>query len=368
MHGKKLALAYYISSHGFGHAIRSCEVLRQLLLLEPSLDVTVVSAVPEWLIEQNTGHSLRIRRVSLDVGLVQRDSLSFDLRKTLDVLMAIKADSKKIVEGEIAFLQQEQAGGVVSDIAFLPFVAADSVGIPSVGISNFTWDWIYEVYEQHDPAWHDIIAWARNGYSYCSLFLRLPMAGDCSACPRIEAIPLIARQSSRKREEVRRALGIVPEEKALLLSFASLNLPEDTCRRLERIEGITFIYKSPLDFPVARARSIDGLGIAYVDAVSAADGVITKPGYGIVSDCLANGVPMIYTERGEFREYPLLVEEIEKNLTSCFIDANDFACGNWEGAIRHVFSLPRKTLELRTDGARVAAERILRELQSRGAS
>ncbi|MHC1726859.1 MAG: hypothetical protein AB9866_12780 [Syntrophobacteraceae bacterium] len=366
MHGKRFRLAYYITSHGFGHAIRSCEVLHQLLLLEAELEIIVVSAVPEWLVSQNVGRRLPVRQLALDIGLIQYDSLHFDLGKTLDALRTLMADSKGIVEKEAAFLKQEQIGAVVSDIAFLPFVAAASVGIPSVGVSNFTWDWIYGIYEQFDSEWRDIIAWARECYSHCSLLLRLPMAGDCSACPRIEPIPLIARKAIRNREEVRQALGIAPGQKAYLLSFSTLILPEGAYRKLEQIEGVTFLYKSPLEFPMAHARSIDGSEVSYVEAVGAVDGVITKPGYGIVSDCLANGAPMIYTERGSFREYPILVEEIEKSLTSSFISREDFACGNWEGAIRHIGSVPLKAPKVRIDGGKIAAMNILRKLHSGG--
>ena len=98
---------------------------------------------------------------------------------------------------------------------------------------------------------------------------------------------------------------------------------------------------------------------SYVDAVAAADAVITKPGYGIVSDCLANGTPMIYTERGQFREYPALVDEMRRELTTVHMDLNDLWEGKWEESLKSISSLPRKKPQLRTDGAEVAAGKIL---------
>ena len=50
--GSMERLAYYITSHGFGHAVRSLEVIRQLLVQEPRLQITVVSDIPEDLVEQ----------------------------------------------------------------------------------------------------------------------------------------------------------------------------------------------------------------------------------------------------------------------------------------------------------------------------
>ena len=82
-------LAYYITPHGFGHAVRSLEVIRQLLVHKPRLQITVVSDIPEFLVEQRVGKSLPFRRRRLDVGLVQKDSVRFDLEATQEALQAL---------------------------------------------------------------------------------------------------------------------------------------------------------------------------------------------------------------------------------------------------------------------------------------
>ena len=140
------------------------------------LDITIVTNIPEWLLEQNIGRKLPVRRASLDVGLYQYDSIRFDLAKTLNIIEALKNDSARIIEEESEFLRANSIGVVVSDIAFLPFVAAASCGVRGIGVSNFTWDWIYEDYVQEDSRWQDIVDWARKCYSRCSLLLRLPHA------------------------------------------------------------------------------------------------------------------------------------------------------------------------------------------------
>ena len=45
-------------------------------------------------------------------------------------------------------------------------------------------------------------------------------------------------------------------------------------------------------------------GYRYEDLVRAVDVVVTKPGYGIISECIANDTALLYTSRGDFREYP----------------------------------------------------------------
>ena len=48
-------------------------------------------------------------------------------------------------------------------------------------------------------------------------------------------------------------------------------------------------------------------GLRYEDVVGAVDVVITKPGYGIISECVANDTALLYTSRGHFVEYDVLV-------------------------------------------------------------
>ncbi len=96
--------------------------------------------------------------------------------------------------------------------------------------------------------------------------------------------------------------------------------------------------------------------------VAAVDGVITKPGYGIVSDCLAHGTPVIYTDRGFFPEYDILVQEMAKHLTTVYISSEDLYAGKWEAAIEELEREPRVAPTLPCNGAEVCAEIILRYL------
>jgi len=368
MRRERPAIACYITPHGFGHAVRSLEILRRLADLEPGIEPTIISDIPDSLVEQSLGSLPNIRRLRLDVGLYQYDSIRFDLDKSLDLLSCLNSASEAIIDREADFLMRERVRVVISDIAWLPFEAAYRCGVPSIGVGNFTWDWIYNAYAAHDPRWDPIVSNIRRGYEKCSLFLRMPMHGDCSACPRIEDVPLVARKAKKSRSRVRSILGLDPGDKVILLSFVSLDLNEDAMRNLENMEGIVFLYKSPLEFGIPRALRFDGAPVSFPDAVGAADAVITKPGYGTVSDCLAHGAPIIYTERGPFPEYDVLVNTIQRELASVFIDSKNFSAGNWEPSIMQVLSLPRRFPEIRIDGADVCAGRILDFLNSAGIS
>jgi L-arabinokinase len=63
-------------------------------------------------------------------------------------------------------------------------------------------------------------------------------------------------------------------------------------------------------FHVFATRDLQARGIRYADLVAAADVVISKPGYGIVSECIANGTALLFTRRGHFIEQEVFVREM----------------------------------------------------------
>jgi L-arabinokinase len=359
---KNRRLAYYITPHGFGHAIRSIEVIRHLLVLAPALEIVIVSTIPEFLVDQSLGDSVSIRRKQLDIGLVQRDSIQFDLRATLDQLQSLHDHRDALVADEIHFLNAQEIQAVVCDIPFLPFAAASQASIPAIGMGNFTWDWIYQAYASADSRWTPLVDWIRESYHKCHLLLQLPMHGDCSVCPNIQDVPLVARRAKRKREETLEILGLRLDQKVYLISFGWLDLGETAQKRLEEITDAVFLFKHPLSFHFRNGICLDEHPLSYEDVVAAVDGVITKPGYGIVSDCLAHGIPVIYTDRGFFPEYDILVQEMAKQLSTVYLSSPDFYAGRWQAAIQALEKLPRVTPALPCNGAEVCAETILRYL------
>ena len=356
-------IAYYITPHGFGHAVRSLEVIRHLLASDAGLRITVVSDIPEFLVKQCVGRALPFRRRRLDVGLVQEDSVRFDLEGTQTALDVLFRNHETLIAEEVRFFREESIQGIVSDIAFLPFYAASQCGLPAIGLGNFTWDWIYQSYARSDPAWAPLIAWIREGYRRCDLLLQLPMHGDCSSCPHLRDVPLVARTATRKPQETLKLLGCDPKQRHYLISFSDLKLTAGALRTLEGIDDAVFFYKHPLKLQFANGRSLDAFDLSYPDVVAAMDSVITKPGYGIVSDCLAHGTPMVYTDRGPFPEYDILVDAIKCYLTNAYLPSQDLYAGSWEGALREIAKQPRRYPEIRKDGAAVCAELVKNTLR-----
>ena len=102
----------------------------------------------------------------------------------------------------------------------------------------------------------------------------------------------------------------------------------------------------------------------YEDLVAAVDVVVTKPGYGIISECIANDTAMLYTSRGKFAEYDVMVEQMPRYLRCEYIDLASLLAGRWRESLDHLMQQPPPPERPDTEGARVVAEMVAGLLQT----
>ena len=76
------------------------------------------------------------------------------------------------------------------------------------------------------------------------------------------------------------------------------------------------------------------------DLVAASDVVLTKPGYGIISECVANRAALLYTSRGRFREYDVLVAEAPRVTRCRYLAQDGLFNGRWGLAVDAVLAQP----------------------------
>lgn len=351
-------ILYYISGHGYGHAVRSIQVINALTAL--GCRVVIKTIAPAFLFTEGLSKPLERLTEGFDAGLHQIDNLRFDIDKTKEKIKKILASAPRLIEKEQNFLVEEDISGVVCDIPFIPLAAAAGLKVPAIGIGNFSWDWIYAYYGKEDPEWNPIAETIGRYYQKADLLLRLPFYGPMEGFRRIEDIPLVGRRSHREKTEIRKILILPTDRKIGLISFSQVDLSEAAVRRIEKLSSdYLFLISPPLNWKSRAFRRVERDQTSFVDLICAADFVITKPGYGIVADCISQGTPMIYSDRGEFPEYPILVQGIETQLRCCHMPREDLCAGNWGPYLEKLEQQPRPRPNLKTDGAQVAAKRIL---------
>jgi hypothetical protein len=360
-------LVVYVSGHGFGHSTRTAEVLREVRARAAGLPIAIRTSAPAFLFEGVVAPPLAVHPVQCDVGLVQHDALAIDEAATAAAWRAFAAGWDDRVAAEAAWLRASGARLVLGDIPPLAFAAAAEAAVPSVALGNFSWDWIYAHIGSREPDLREAASRAAATYATAEVLLRLPFAGDLSAFRRIEDVPLVARRPRVGKAEARRRLGL-DGRPAVLLSFGGLGLPGLRATGFGALTEYQVLLtgqpargSAPANLRQLDAGALRSAGLDYPDVVGAADVVVTKPGYGIVSDCIGAGTRLVYTDRGDFPEYPVMVAEMPRCLPAVFASNDEVRQGHLGRALEEVRALPFPAPP-QIDGASVAAGKLLERL------
>lgn len=370
------SLVFYISGHGFGHASRDIEVINALRERLPDLRVHVRTYAPQWLFDLTVRGTVHYHQVDCDTGVVQRDTLNPDIEATVARAREFYGDFDRRVTAEARALEGIAPSFVISDMSPLGFAAAALAEVPSVAVGNFTWDWIYEGYER----WLDGAAWIppliRDTHRFAEEAWRLPLHGGFEGFRKIVDLPLVARISRREPDEVRRRLDLPCGKPIVLVSFGGFGLESVGTDELKRLDGYSFIVTEGSLVPKGprtsgRACTRDGNiasvnehawygeGFRYEDLVRAADVVVTKPGFGIIAESVANETAIVYTSRGLFIEYDVLVREMPEYVRSAFLSNEDLLGWRWAPALEQALAAPPPPTAAPVDGADFAADRAL---------
>ncbi len=358
------SILYYITGHGYGHAVRSHQVIRALATAKPTLRIHVRTTAPAWLFA-NCPTPVIHSRQSIDAGVIQRDSLEMDLARTLQACREIHDHQSEIIERELDFIKTHQVELVVGDTPPLAFEIAARASIPSVSITNFTWDVIYRAYRDEYPGFSPLIDEMSGYYRHATLALTLPYPCDTSLFLRRQAIPWIARHSSLSKQTARAQFGLPQSATIVLLSFGGLGLERLPWEQLKLQRDFCFVTTGDGPRSDGNVVILQDSQSRYEDLVRAMDAIVTKPGYGIVADVLAHQLPLLYTDRGEFPEYANLVEALRDCAVSEFIPQSDLLRGSLTPYLTRLLTRTPNWPAIELNGAEVAAAKILELLPAR---
>jgi L-arabinokinase len=373
------AIVFYVSGHGFGHASRTIEVINAILARRPETRIGVRTSAPRWLFDLTVKGKVAFSTLECDTGVVQSDALTLDEADSIRRAAAFHSDLVTRAASETRVLRELGAGLIVGDIPPLAFAVGAAAGIPSIGIGNFTWDWIYADYPRVRLA-PSLLPAIRGAYAKGSMALRLPLSAGFESFSNVKDIPFIARHAGRTREETCKILKLPTDKPIVLVSFSGYGvagLDTDVLAKFKKHTVVTTVSnpggRTRKDTPPSERNGslvtvneevMYNSGVRYEDLVGAAEVVVTKPGYGIIAEAIANDAAVLYTSRGHFPEYDVLVEEMPKYLRCAFIGQDELFAGKWESHLDKLRgqSRPKNYKKPETNGADVAAELLLKAL------
>ena len=353
-------LVYYITAHGYGHGVRSADIIRAFAHSCPDVPIEIVTDLPPAFLQNRLpGVAVQFRRGAFDVGMVQVDSVCINIGATLERAQNLRSNWEPLVDQEARLLEERHAGLVVADIPAIPLQAAARAGIPGLAVANFGWDWIYQEYAARDARWLPVVRAFASGYATARLLLRLPLHEEMSSFPSVEDIPLVSSPGVDRRCEIAGLTGCSPAHHWVLLSFTTLAWNTEALKSVEAIPGYEFFTVLPLEWKRRNVHALDREQVPFMDIVASVDTVISKPGYGIVSDCIINRKPLVYVDRSDFREYAVLEAGIKKCLRNVHVSQEKLYSGDLLTSLERVREAPDPPFSMPAGGERVASARIL---------
>lgn len=287
-----------------------------------------------------------------------------DLPATVKACQHLHRKAPEIVTDELEYISRNKVGLILGDIPPLCFQIARQANIPSIAITNFTWDFIYRAYVKKYPGFRPLVVELEQYYRQATLALTLPYSCELDVFLRREEIPWIARVSSLTRDQARQRFSLPRSAVIVLLSFGGFGLNPLCWEELTRLSEYYFVASGKAGREDGNLRIIPDAQKNYADLIRAADVIVTKPGYGIVADAIAHQVPVLYTDRGEFAEHPRLVDALNACATAAFIPQDDLFAGRLAPHLSRILNCARNPYRAVLNGAAVAAGKILSLLEN----
>ncbi|KAJ6265081.1 L-arabinokinase [Drechslerella dactyloides] len=380
-------IAYYISSHGYGHATRAIQLCHAFLQAHDALRITVVSQASSHIFLPLLNASMRVslRPVHIDSAVVQPSPYRVEVEVTVDNLLRLHAEQDEIATRESEWLRTHHVDLVLSDAPYIASIAASNAGCMNILITNFSFAEVFSYFHNMvEPQVQDRLKEAVDavvkGYSLADVWLRLPgslpnpgflsvelpssawvtdqelhiTAGDrpnpehSSTCPQfarqIIDTPLITRPSTTSpRVDVMKSLGIPDQlwnHRILLLLLPPPSPPPQVPSDwVCLVAGSTPTDLLPDRYFVAPS------DIHIPDVMKISSCVMAKLGYGTVSEVLAADVPVVYIPRCQFIEEYGLRELVEKwsgyEGRAERLEINDYEKGYWWWVVTELADRPK---------------------------
>lgn len=382
-------LAYVVSSHGFGHAARACAVIEALWERDPQIRIEILAGTPEWFFAQSLGHrapspeSYRVHRATTDVGLRQTSALREDAdatRRALDELLPFDQGCRPLADA----LAATEPDLVVCDVSPWGLAAARRIGVPSVLVENFTWDWIYAGYPELEPyvePFADAFALADR---------RIQTEPICRPVDGALGVPPVSRRPRRDRGETRRRLGVADEAELVMVTMGGVEWRYDALGALEASDrsaaGRPRVWLVAGGAPSDDERAGDDgeAGDAvrrgnvlllphrsrhyHPDLVAASDVVVAKLGYSTLAEVASAGARLAYVPRPAFPESPPLERWARDELVARRVEPREMEAADWAARVAEHVDALSSTEATRTPPPHGGAGRVAEEIVSLPAS
>jgi hypothetical protein len=301
-------LVVSISGHGFGHVAQTAPILNLLHERIPKLFIMVRSAVPTEHLRSRIHAPFTHLPNDSDIGMVMSSALDVRVAESCAAYREFHAEWNERAAAEATLLRELKADFVFSNVSYLPLAGAQQAGIPNAALCSLNWADIY----RHYCGDNTIAAQIHECYANADAFLRATPGMSMTSLPNLIPVAPIAAVGTNRRDELNRHLKISKEVKLVLVSLGGIasRLPIE---RWPRIASLRWLVQDSWQIEHPDAIVLDTLQMNFSDLLASSDALICKPGYGSFVEAASSGVPVLYVNRADWPESPVLIAWLQQH-------------------------------------------------------
>jgi hypothetical protein len=337
-----LKIAYFISSHGFGHAARASGVMAAIHEIDPLVRFEIFTESPYWFFKNSISGPFSYHFHLTDIGMVQKTPLHEDFTGTLQLLKGFLPFDDYEISDLAGMVRRLGCRLVICDIAPMGITVAQEAGVPSVLVENFTWDWVYAGYSSYGYDIDSHIKYLKNIFQAVDYHIQVePVCSHLDA--HFTASP-VSRKTRMSPKDIRAALGVPISGKIVMVTMGGVPERFGFLDKLAVESGVYFVIPGAGDSLKASDNVIllpQDSEFFHPDLINASDAVIGKVGYSTLAEVYHAGVPFGYITRPKFLESEILARFIMNEMKGFSIDEREFQEGKWVTAVPELLALPR---------------------------
>lgn len=347
-----------ISAHGLGHLTQTVAVLRALQELRDDIRLLVVSPIDQAILGKLCASLPRSEPISApvpDFSPLMCNAFSVSLEATRENCLRLVRERHQMIDDLAAFIEAGRVDAVLSNISPFPLAAAQRLGKRNVALCSLDWAGVLSHIDALKPACSSAIGFAKATYLASDLYIRPEPHIDMAPAANHRSVGPIARIGVDRGSDIRRQSGHSGADRLVLVSSGGIDA-FDRAIQIPQVEGILWMLPESLFTCGPDRLSIRDLEARwpFIDLVTSADAIVTKPGYSLVVEAVASGVPVALLDRQDWVDVPSITHWAKRNGRVVSLTRGDIETGRWVARTKGLAASSR-TLRLAPRGAWEAA-------------
>lgn len=342
-----------ISANGFGHIAQMAPILHKLAE-NLEIQITLRTEVKAEICHEFFKIPFQFGPPPPDPNMRMKGPLDVDIDGLFVDYKNLVSRWDEVVLRDAEILKRLNADIVLTNISVVSIASASRAKIPAVAICSLNWADVFATYCGSDGAARIIFQQLTEVYNMATEFIQLTPHMKMDWLTSARTVGPVARQGKDHRNELE---DLKPAKNYAIASMGGIPGAHDVMP-LPRLDNVLWIV--PADWEVVRDDWLSraNINISFLDLIRSADLLVTKAGYGSVTECAINSTRIIYTERTDWCENVMLEAWMADNCTSCKVDRQTMQCGNYG---REVVELLKQPVQppMKATGSLEAAQILL---------